>query len=503
MAQFTKTHRTAIVLGLLLVMVFLQLAAIQMRSFWEDESVTGRLVHESIGKILEQRGNDNHPPLYWLSVAGWSKIAGSSDQSLKLYSLVWLVAAFLLTYQLAINLFNDTVALISVTLFAFSPLVLTYGHNARYYSMAAALSLLCTYAVYRNTRSESNRWLFIYAIASLVLIYTVYIGSAVMLALNLWWFITWLRKDRKFIDILLWGLAQIFIILTYTPWLTFLQGAANRNFNTLTLNNGLQDLILRIGYLGFAFEVGEFFSPLNPMAWLGIIVSTGVCIYAIKKTSQGMGLLLTILTVAGIVSIAVNLLAVYPQSAWQNLSNRSFFIYPFFLIVLGYGISQLRGIWLPVSLLVLLIVNSIGIFNYFTNRQVIKPILTVPWREIMTDINSRAEADAITVCTNHDVACFYYQTLYGYERISPNQLGNLLEGHPSEIWWIQSSRGEFANFKGGYDEQFSLLQDQYELNETYQYVRHDPQISMLKSRFLGQEDYDYRVSVYKFVMPTE
>ena len=49
---------------------------------------------------------------------------------------------------------------------------------------------------------------------------------------------------------------------------------------------------------------------------------------------------------------------------------------------------------------VLLVVYAGGIYNYFTNQQVIKPFLTVPWREIFTDIYAQAVDDAVVVCTS-------------------------------------------------------------------------------------------------------
>lgn len=214
-------------------------------------------------------------------------------------------------------------------------------------------------------------------------------------------------------------------------------------------------------------------------------------------------MLLTMVLVTAGISIVVNLVAVYPQSAWQGLPNRTFFIYPIFLIILAYGISYLKGMWSPIIFAAILFVYGVGIFNYFTNRQVIKPILTVPWREIMTDIVFQAKVDAADVCTIDDVACFYYQTRFGFERIGPNQLESVLGQHPSEIWWVQSNRGKFDNFKGSYAEQFASLQEQYFQEETYHYVPHDPGISMLKNKFLGQKDFDYRVVVYKFAAPEQ
>ena len=63
---------------LLAAIVFLQLSAISVRSFWEDEAFTAGLISNDPELIIQRLGNDVHPPLYWLLVSSWSKVFGDS-----------------------------------------------------------------------------------------------------------------------------------------------------------------------------------------------------------------------------------------------------------------------------------------------------------------------------------------------------------------------------------------------------------------------------------------
>ena len=499
-----KPTHWLIIIGLFVLLIIFQCLATDIRSFWEDEAYTARMIEYDSKTIIDILAKDIHPPAYWLGVKAWANLFGFTKFGIKSFSVVWILFAFGLIYKFALDLFDKPVALVSTGLFTFSTLILTYGHTARYYSMGAALSLLAVLMAFSQIKKGKWLPLIIYVLAGALLLYTIYMGGTVLLALNIWWLLAWLRSERKILKLLEWSLAQLAILLLYAPWISFLISATRNNISVdITGINWITEIAVRIGYLGYAYSAGEFFSPLNPILWFGIILTIFIIIWAMIKWNWNLSLPLLILLVAGGISVVYTIISVYPISAWQSLPNRTLFIYPFFIIILAYGISQLKGKWFVITLTAILITYSVGAFNYFTNRQVIKPILIVPWETIIDDIQSQSAEDMVVICTNDDTACFYYQRRFGDQRIGPENVGNILEQHPSEIWWIQSNRIEFSNFKGRYAEQFTSLQEQYKLDQTYAYVPHDPSISMLKKRFLGDNVYEYRVIVYKFVAPEE
>jgi hypothetical protein len=345
-------------------------------------------------------------------------------------------------------------------------------------------------------------YLVFYVLAGTGLLYTMYMGVTILLALNLWWFIQWVRGNRKFFRLIVWALAQGLILLFYAPWISTLVATMKHNLpSEFGGFNWLIQIALRVGYLGYAFGVGEFFSPLNPVPWLGIIIIVGLILFALIKGKQSLWLPVIILVVAGVISIGFNLIAVFPQNAWQNLPSRNFFVYPFFVMVLAYGIVQLKGKWRWGAVVIVLIVYGIGICNYFTDREVIKPILIVPWREIMTDIQKKSNTDAVVICGNGDFACSYYQTRYGFEPASPGSWAQISIQKPSEIWWIQSNLSNNENSTDADTKAFASLQTQYRETGIFNYAPQDSGIAMIKSKFLGYQSYQFRVVVYRFVLP--
>ncbi len=70
----------------------------------------------------------------------------------------------------------------------------------------------------------------------------------------------------------------------------------------------------------------------------------------------------------------------------------------------------------------------------------------------------------------------------------------------SEVLWIQSNVGNLDSE----DPELVILQDireRYRTSSVVNYAQHDPSIRWIKSRFLHQEDYEYRVNVFQFAEP--
>jgi uncharacterized membrane protein len=489
-------------LGLLLVAFFwLQIAAANNRSFWEDEALTGWLVSKNFAGMINNLHVEFNPPLYWILVYFWGRVFGTSEMGLRSFSILCLAVAGLVTYRFSKSLFNNQVAWIAGGLLVFSPLVLTYGSNARYYSLAAALTMLVIWMTSNYLSKNSLLNLGMVVLTGTALLYAIYFGAIVLIAINLWWAIRWWFDGRKIQQFLKWGVAQALILICFSPWLTSALKTVHNNFPaTLGNINWLTGIFLRVGYLGYAYGVGEFISPLDPVAWLGIILVAALILFSVLKSSRQFWLTASILALVIVVSIGVNLVGLVTVSYWQNLPNRTFFVYPLFLIILAYGIDRLKRFWKWGALAAILLVYSVGIYNYFNSREVIKPILSVPWRQIMGNIQDRSGADAVVICTNEDFACSYYQARYGFTAHAASSWERLVPA-PSEVWWVQSNLSNDENMSGESLAAFQSLQDQYQQSVTFNYAPQDQGIAMLKFRLLGYKPYEFRVVVTRFTLP--
>ena len=496
-------QRSKLILLILAVcLVLLQAGAISQRSFWEDETVTASLGPMDFGTIVSARAANNHPPLYWLSAAAWGKLFGYSEWSLKFYSLLWLVVVFILLYKLTGLLFDKRVALIAVTLFVFSPYTLTYGNNARYYAMSAALSLFLAWMAASYLKDSRWIYLFLYAAAGVALLYTLYMGATLLIALNLWYLITAIKDKAPFRNVSGWLLAQVVVAVSYLPWLNILVAAAGRNFNqNLAVGNIAVELLTRFGYIGYAYLNGEFLSPINPLVWLLILLFITLSIYSTRKSLKNGWLPLAVIFTCLTLSVVVNLISVYPQSAWQNLSNRTFFVFPFFMIWLAAILADLRAKIKYLSIGIILLVFMVGIFNYFTDAQMVKPLLAVPWREMMQEIQAQKTPDSVVLCSGGDVACTFYLRLFDMDRSDLWNRERIINRPPADLWWIQINLGA-PNVNAILPSDFvNKLEQTYQHVSVMNYAPQDRSIRWIKSNFFHQVDYEFRVSVYHFSDP--
>jgi hypothetical protein len=81
------------------------------------------------------RLSDTNPPLYYLLLSGWTRWAGTSDAALRLFSVLWALAAMPVLWWIARRVGGEAAALPAVVLFAVSPLGLYYSVEARMYSL--------------------------------------------------------------------------------------------------------------------------------------------------------------------------------------------------------------------------------------------------------------------------------------------------------------------------------------------------------------------------------
>ncbi len=496
----TRSLRCSLIfLALLALLRAAQLSLASQRSFWEDEAATARLSVLSYSEIIAARAQDNHPPLYWLLVSAWGRIFGQDELGLRSFSILCLAGVLALVYALAAKFYSPRAAWLAGLLFVASPYVLTYGHNARYYTLAAGLSLLALLSGEHFLEGHKLWGLVVYTLSGIALIYTIYMGVTVLLGINLWWLVRTLRGNYALRQVVAWLFAQGLIGLSYLPWLGTLVGVTNRNFDpAFSLASLPSALAVRLGYLGFAYSVGEFFSPLYPLVWLGIGLSLLILLSALRRLDAPTGLLAGVLAVTVLASVLVSSLSVFPQSAWQNLSNRTFFVFPCFVLLLAAGLDRLSVRPMRVGLSLLLVVYLVGAVNVFTGRQAVKPLLIVPWVEVMEKLQVESRPGAIVFCSQFDTVCPYYVDRFGLSRVPLSSWEQALAGQPAEVWWLQNNIGGYDYARQQEQAAFQALQAAYPHVEQFDYAAQDASIRQIKARWLGQEDYPYRLNLYHF-----
>ena len=98
-------HHLAL-LALLALALALRVYRLDRQSLWYDEAVTAQVVQQGLGDLARWTADDIQPPLYYLVVAGWTAVAGTSEWALRFPSVWFGVLMVALAYALGRRLFG-------------------------------------------------------------------------------------------------------------------------------------------------------------------------------------------------------------------------------------------------------------------------------------------------------------------------------------------------------------------------------------------------------------
>ncbi|MCB0182813.1 MAG: glycosyltransferase family 39 protein, partial [Caldilineaceae bacterium] len=123
---------TTLLLALILAAFALRVYHLDTQSLWYDEGVTATLTQRDLAELTTWTARDIQPPLYYYVVAGWGRLAGWSEWSLRFVSAWWGTLLVPLMALLAFKLSrNRTVAIVAALLTAAHPLLVYYSQEAR------------------------------------------------------------------------------------------------------------------------------------------------------------------------------------------------------------------------------------------------------------------------------------------------------------------------------------------------------------------------------------
>ena len=132
-----KPRATWLIGGLVLALtVFglgLRLYQLGQLSVTGDEEFSVRIARDSLTEMIDRisREAEPHPPLYYLLLHWWIRIAGQSDLMIRLPTAVVSAASIPLAFRLGQKLAGTTIGILTALLFAASPFETFYAQQAR------------------------------------------------------------------------------------------------------------------------------------------------------------------------------------------------------------------------------------------------------------------------------------------------------------------------------------------------------------------------------------
>ena len=187
-------------LAIIILGIFLRLFVLN-QSFWLDEAIGALVVKgQNFIQIASQFSQgDNHPPLYYLALEGWSNLFGYSEVALRSLSILFGVLTVYFTFLIAKKITkgkNTFYPLFSALLLASSPFHIYYSQEARMYIMAGLFASMAIYyfLLTLDTKVKQKYAWILFSLSITALIFTDYVP---VFLLPLFWLFAFVKKQKK------------------------------------------------------------------------------------------------------------------------------------------------------------------------------------------------------------------------------------------------------------------------------------------------------------------
>ncbi len=265
-----------------------------IQSFWRDEAFTYILAKQNLFKIISFTIKDFNPPFYYFIIHFWMQIFGTSEISLRLFSLICYWGIIYVGFLFLKNIFKLSLnrSFLYLIFFIFNPLFIYYAFEARMYTMLALLSGLSFYFFYQKKKLP-------FTIITIVGLYTHYFMIFVILGQLSFIFLV---KEKKWLK----QIKPIIIsLISFAPWLVYL--LLNKPVFSQSFWLKKPILLYALHFFGIVYTGHEssVYSPeievmkkliffLNLILFFAILIGTVKIINSKKKNDQQIFLLLGI-----------------------------------------------------------------------------------------------------------------------------------------------------------------------------------------------------------------
>jgi hypothetical protein len=135
--KFAPVKETFFLLVILCFAAVLYRFNLTYSDIWVDESSTKALARHPFFEMLQLVANDFHPPLYFAAIKLFTAVLGSTDFTIRLFSVLGALSTLLLCWTAGGRVFGKIGALYWCLLLLALPMPGLYSHIARMYTWAA------------------------------------------------------------------------------------------------------------------------------------------------------------------------------------------------------------------------------------------------------------------------------------------------------------------------------------------------------------------------------
>jgi len=336
--------------GVFILALTHRLERLGTRNLWQDEAYSLDLARRNIPELLAfLRGNDAHPLGYYAMLHFWIRVFGEDLARMRALSVLFGLAAILLTWRLGRRLFSPAVGVGAAALLALNPFQIFASNELRMYMPVEFLALLSTWILWRARESDGGyAWWTVYGASVALMGYYSYYAFLLVPAHALWIFLH--RTPRH--TVRHYAVAALTAVVLYAPWISYLMlPAALVRGNLLTLRGQtlwptyLPELFLSQTFGGYLFDMITYHTTqgLDPKYYgiflfpFVVLVTAGASALGwINKPARSLIALSWIVPVLLVVLASLAFGKVYAYHYHLN------FLQPFLALFLAAGVVYLR-----------------------------------------------------------------------------------------------------------------------------------------------------------------
>lgn len=169
-----------LILSLVLRLVFFN------QSLWLDESLEALALQGHFGPLLSYSLSDFQPPLYHFILKLWTQLAGSSEISLRIPSLLSGVFTVYFVVKIGELLGSKKIGLIAGLLAATNPLLIYYSQEGRTYAMTTFFVTAGFYYFIQLLKEKNRLHYILYSLFTALFLWTSYLSWFVLLMQGLY-----------------------------------------------------------------------------------------------------------------------------------------------------------------------------------------------------------------------------------------------------------------------------------------------------------------------------
>ncbi len=458
------------------------------RDFWGDEigSLTG--ASQSLVVILQGRGADFHPPLYFVLLHAWHHLFGVGEYASRGLSVVAAALTVLLTASLARRA-GVRRPWVGALLVGLSPFWLLFCGMARYYSLSALLFLVSLLALF-SAMEQGRLWPWLrWGLVVALCGYTNYLtlASAVvagsLLALT----------SRRTLT-LGWAAGVGTALVAMAP-LAALAIAQTRGMMTwgerASFASRWKASCIALVYPLYVLAASETVFPWRWAVSVPMVVGSAV-LAAVSRSRLWLVLAGSLATgVAIVFSVARSLPLVY-------LPSRLLFLAPVWAVLVVLGAQRLGR---PGTAILLVVVAGygVGLANLVLERDYHNVTYLVPWRAVVATIKADPEPDKLVVATE-EYPLLHYGRGLRFQLVRPGQrvTKELAVKAPKVVWLVERDRGDRQR-SGITSDAHAWLSTHYDLSRCDEYLPLGQMEQRVRGKLLGREPGSAALTVSRFV----